>query len=191
MCFQLLLASKNLYRKLILSIQVGANAIRTISHVAYFVYHPDIHDMTSGAQDVYQSLLSELAAKIQFALDDAVGETHGELTWKQRNGAKKHAWGSCATLGMLLSCTNMHQCVDATLFENVMSCLFRCVQLSNAINEKIAAASTNALLGLPTTLWQRLSSNCNSIGRGLATCFGFLHEVSCATCFTFALVIGI
>ncbi|KAL9191253.1 hypothetical protein ACHAXT_000959 [Thalassiosira profunda] len=155
--------------------KVAANAIRSISHVAYFVYHPDL-DIDSDAQDVYTSLLSALSDKVHFALDDAVGKSPRELTWKQRNGAKKHAWGSCTTLGMLLGCTKMYPGFDGAVAESVMSSLFRCIELSSVINEKIAAAATNALVGLPIALWQHLSSRCNSIGRGLATCFGFLGE---------------
>ena len=76
----------------------------------------------------------------------------------------------------------MLTCVDedAALFESVLSALFGCIQLANAINEKITAAAINALADLPITLWQHLSGRCDSIGRGLATCFGYLHEVSVA-----------
>ena len=170
--------------QLVCSTQVVANAIRSISHLAYFVYHPkhvSEEDNASAPLEVYITLLRELSVKIEFALDDAAGETVGELvqTWKQRNGAKKHAWGSCTTLGVLLSFTDLHPHIDDSLIEAALSSMFRCLQLSNVLHEKIAAAAINSLVGLPVPLWQHLSScRCDSIGRGLAACFGFLHEVS-------------
>ncbi|KAL7537769.1 hypothetical protein ACHAXR_008053 [Thalassiosira sp. AJA248-18] len=153
--------------------KVVANAIRTISHMAYFVF-----DDTSATLDVYRSLLSDLSAKIKLALDDATGETCKELTWKQRNGAKKHAWGSCTTIGTLLSFSNMLPYMEDSHVEPALSSLFRCIQISNVISEKIVAAAIKALASLPATLWHHLSGKCDSIGCGLATCFGFLHEVS-------------
>lgn len=160
--------------------KVVANAIRSINHISYFVYHPEylseIEDKSSAALDVYCSLLSDLSSKIKFALEDAAGEIPMELTWKQRNGAKKHAWGSCTTLGMLLSFSNILPFIDVTLNESSLSSLFRCIQLSNIINEKIVAAAIKALVNLPITMWHHLSCKCDSVGRGLATCFDFLYE---------------
>jgi len=160
--------------------KVVANAIRSISHIAYFVYCPEyfseIENSTLAALHVYRSLLSDLSEIIKFALEDAAGEIPRELTWKQRNGAKKHAWGSCTTLGMLLSFSNLLPYIDDSLAESALSSLFRCIQLSNVINEKIVAAAIKALEKLPITLWHHLSCKCDSIGRGLATCFGFLQE---------------
>lgn len=131
-------------------------------------------------------MLSRLSAKINFALDDAVGKSPSGLTWKKRNGAKKHAWGSCTTLGTLLSFSNLFPYLDVSLMESALSSLFRCIQLSDAVNEKITsaanekiiAAAISALAGLPMELWEHLSCKCDSIGRGLATCVGFLSEVS-------------
>lgn len=163
--------------------QVVANAIRSISHVSYFVYHPkfskDIEKSDSSSSiDVFKNLVTKLAAKINFALDDAVGDSPRGLTWKQRNGAKKQSWGSCATLGTMLSFSNILPHLDYALLESSLSSLFRCIQLSNLINDKISAAAINALLGLPIALWEYLSCECDCIGRGLATFFGYLEEVS-------------
>ena len=123
-------------------------------------------------------MISQLLTKVNVALIDAVGETPTQLTWKQRNGAKKQSWGACTTLGTLLSFKNLLPVLDNSLLESVLSCLFRCVQLSNIINEKITAAAVNSLSGLPSELWIHLSCKCDSIGRGLATCFVFLNDNS-------------
>jgi len=123
-------------------------------------------------------LISQLLSKVNVTLIDAVGETPTQLTWKQRNGAKKQSWGACTTLGTLLSFQNLLPVLDDSLFESVLSCLCRCIQLSNIINEKITAAAVNSLSGLPSELWIHLSCKCDSIGRVLATCFGFLNDDS-------------
>ena len=128
------------------------------------------------AIDTYSTLLSKLSSKVNFALDDALGETPSGLTWKQRNGAKKQSWGSCTTIGTLLSFNYVLPLLEDSLLESTLSSLFRCIQLSNIINEKISAAAVDALSGLPIELWQHLSCKCDSIGCGLATCFCFLDE---------------
>ncbi|KAL3777946.1 hypothetical protein ACHAW5_008349 [Stephanodiscus triporus] len=166
--------------------KVVANAIRSISHVSYFVYHPqcskDIETSDSSSViDVFKNLVTKLIAKINFALDDAVGDSPRGLTWKQRNGAKKQSWGSCATLGTMLSFSNILPHLDYTLLESALSSLFRCIQLSNLINDKISAAAINALLGLPIALWEYLSCECDCIGRGLATFFGYIEERNTTT----------
>jgi hypothetical protein len=161
--------------------KVVANAIRTISHTAYFVYEPkfslanESHD-TLLSIEMFRSLVAKLSAKVSFALDDAVGESPKGLTWKQRKGATKQSWGSCTTLGVLLSFTNILPHIDYTLLDSAMSGLFRCLQLSNLVNEKIFAAAVKALLGMPVALWQFLSCKCDCIGLGLATLYGHLDE---------------
>jgi hypothetical protein len=144
------------------------------------VYEPkfslanESHD-TLLSIDMFRSLIAKLSAKVYFALDDAVGESPKGLTWRQRKGATKQSWGSCTTLGVLLSFTNILPHIDYTLLDSAMSGLFRCVQLS-LVNEKISAAAVKALLGMPVGLWQCLSCKCDCIGLGLATLYGRLDE---------------
>lgn len=149
------------------------------------MYHSDfateVKDRTWQPLDLYRSLISDLSGRIKFALDDAAGGLSQELTWKQRNGAKKHAWGSCTTLGTLLSFSNLLQFIDDNpLLDLTISNLFQCIQLSSIVNEKIVAAASKALESLPTVFWQHLSGKCDSIGRGLAICFGFLEKKTIA-----------
>lgn len=161
--------------------KVVANAIRTISHAAYFVYDPKFHlaSDTHGTLlsiDMFRSLVTKLSAKVSFALDDAVSDSPKGLTWKQRKGATKQSWGSCTTLGVLLSFTNILPHLDETLLGSAVCGLFRCVQLSNLVNEKISAAAIKVLLGMPVELWQFLSCKCDCIGLGLATLYGHLDK---------------
>ena len=161
--------------------KVVANAIRTISHAAYFVYDPKFHlaSDTHGTLlsiDMFGSLVTKLSAKVSFALDDAVSDSPKGLTWKQRKGATKQSWGSCTTLGVLLSFTNILPHLDETLLGSAVCGLFRCVQLSNLVNEKISAAAIKVLLGMPVELWQFLSCKCDCIGLGLATLYGHLDK---------------
>ena len=133
---------------------------------------------TNNEIETYRFLLLNLSTKVKFALDDAKGELSRELTWKQRNSAKKLGWGACTAIGMLLFFSNVLPYLDNSVIETALSELFRCIQLSNVINEKIAVAAVNALGKVPRETWELLSNKCDSIGRGLATCFSFLYEVS-------------
>ena len=160
--------------------KVVGNAIRTIGHVSYFVYTPEFLSNEGGSVSddlkLYCSLLSNLTRKIHDVLCDATGEISRELSWKQRNSAKKHAWGSATTIGMLLGHSHLLSHFDDSLVESALLQLFRCIQLHAFINEKIFAAAVNALSALPASLWQYLSTkNCNVIACGLATFFSFLE----------------
>lgn len=161
--------------------KVVVNAIRTIGHVSYFVYTPEFlsneGERVSDLLKLYCSLLSNLTLKIQVVLCYATGEAPRELTWKQRNSAKKQAWGAATTIGMLLGHTHLLSHFDDSLVESALLQLFRCIQLYDFINEKIVAAAANALSTLPCSLWQYLSEmNCNSIAFGLATFVNFLDS---------------
>lgn len=156
------------------------NAIRSISHASYFVYSPRYFSITDSDDALVQfkDLLDKLSAKVNSSLDDAVcGPTTG-LTWKQRSGAKKQTRGSCITLGVLLNYSNILQNVDDATLEISLSSLFRCIQLSCQLDDKIVAAAISSLLGLSSVLWRQISCKCDSIGRGLATLFHSLEQVS-------------
>ncbi len=161
--------------------KVVGNAIRTIGHVSYFIYTPEFLSIEGGSSvsddlKLYCSLLSNLTGKIHDVLCDASGETSRELTWKQRNSVKKHAWGSATTIGMLLDHSHLLSHFDDSLVECALLQLFRCIQLHAFINEKIVAAAVNALSVLPASLWQYLSTKQrNVIACGLATFFNFLE----------------
>lgn len=159
--------------------QVVANAIRSISHASYFLYSQDFFSVTdSSAIDLFRDLIEQLSAKINFSLDDAVGGAPRGLTWKQRNGAKKQMRGSCTTLGVLLNYSNPLQGIRHQLLEIPLSSLFRCIQLSSHVDEKIVATAISSLLRLPNALWKRMSGKCDSIGSGLVALFGYLGKVS-------------
>jgi hypothetical protein len=156
--------------------QVVANAVRTVSHASYFVYSQESL-IDSAAMATCKDLLAKLSLKVNFSLDDAVGGAPKGLTWKRRHGAKKQTRGSCTTLGVLLNYSILIQNVDVEILKVSLSCLFRCILLSCHVDEKIVGAAVTSLLGLPNSLWQRISCNCDSVGRGLATIFGYLERV--------------
>eukprot|EP00985_Skeletonema_marinoi_P015830 scaffold8277_cov153-Skeletonema_marinoi.AAC.6 len=161
--------------------KVVGNAIRTIGHVSYFVYTPEFLSNEGGSVSddlkLYGSLLSNLTGKVHGVLCDATGETSRELTWKQRNSAKKHAWGAATTIGMLLGHSHLLSHFDDSLVESALLQLFRCIQLHAFINEKVFAAAVNALTALPASLWQYISTtNSNVTACGLATFFNFLES---------------
>ena len=143
------------------------------------MYSPSYFSITdSDALVQFRDLLDKLSAKVNSSLDDAVcGPTTG-LTWKQRSGAKKQTRGSCITLGVLLNYSNILQNVDDATLEISLSSLFRCIQLSCQLDDKIVAAAISSLLGLSSVLWRQISCKYDSIGRGLATLFHSLEKVS-------------
>ena len=128
---------------------------------------------------MYAATMSKLTLKVKRALDDAVeASTNSCLTWSQRSYLKKHAWGSCSTIGMLLAYSNWIQYYEDACFESTLLEQFRCIQLSNAIHGKIAAAAVHSMSNLPCSFWQQMPDNCRCIGRGLASCFCYLNNVS-------------
>ena len=161
--------------------KVVGNAIRTIGHVSYFVYTPEFLSKKGGtiSEDLklYCSLLSNLTTKVRVVLCDASGETSRELSWKQRNNAKKHAWGAATTIGILLGHNHLLSHYDDSLVESALSQLFRCIELHAFINEKIFAAAVNALSTLPISLWKYTSTKkCEIISLGLAKILNFLQS---------------
>lgn len=142
------------------------------------IYLSSLLDENAGSPNVFSLLLSKLSSKVELALCDALGESSRDFSWKQRNSAKKHAWGACMSIGTLLSFSNMTQLIQYSVIETTLNQLFRCILLHNVVHEKISASSAASLLKLPYSLWLHCSSNCGAIGRGLATCFGFLNQVS-------------
>lgn len=121
--------------------------------------------------------LANLIHRVQCAIDHATEGSSINLSSSQRNIAKKHAWGSCSTIGMLLGYSQAMQCDDG-----IINCAlleqFRCVQLSHTIHEKIVAAAVHSLVSLPDSFWHSLPDSCESIGHGLASSLCYLFKVS-------------
>jgi hypothetical protein len=115
---------------------------------------------------------------VKRAVDDVTEGPSTQLTWNQRSNIKKHAWGSCSTIGVLLSFSNAVQELDSIFIESILLQLFRCVQVSNEIHDKIASAAVHSLVTLPNSFWHELPDDCSSIGFGLACCFCYLSNVS-------------
>lgn len=162
--------------------KVVTNAIRAVGHLSHFVYSLDFFSTTESCEstkiNLYKDALSTLTIKVKRALDDAIEGPFTHLTWNQRNNAKKHAWGSCSTIGMLLTFSHVLQYFGNVFIDSVLLEQFRCIHLSNAIHDKIAAAAVHSLMKLPISFWQMLPDNCDSIGRGLLYCFCYLCNVS-------------
>jgi hypothetical protein len=162
--------------------QVVVNAIRAIGHLSYFIYSSKFFTMSepciSTKLNLYKNSLSSLTLKVKRALDDATEGLSSCLTWSQRNNAKKQAWGSCSTIGILLTYSPVLPSRDAIDIDIVLIEQFRCLQLSNAIHDKIAAAAAHSLANLPYSFWLSLPEDCDSIGRGIACCLHHLGQVN-------------
>ena len=162
-------------------LQVVVNAIRAAGQLSYFIYSPNVvaesKQCIATKSNLYKSSLSYLTLKVKRAIDDANKSSTAPLTWNQRNNIKKHAWGSCSAIGMLLAYSHM-TCRDHILIESVLFEQFRCIQLSSTIHDKIVATAAHSLVNLPDAFWQQLSENCESISHGIISCFCYLYHVS-------------
>ena len=81
------------------------NAVRTIGHLSYLIFRSPYENSllsTENGTILYQRVVSRLKIKITWALKDAEGSAP-KMSWKQRSSAKKHAWGVCHSLALILN----------------------------------------------------------------------------------------
>jgi hypothetical protein len=150
-----------------------------VGQLSYFIYSSDFYTPEpSTTLDLYHNVLSNLTQKVKCGTDLVVEGMSTDVSSNQRNTAKKHAWGSCSTIRMLLGYRELWQHHDAKLIQYVLFEQFRCLQLSNELHDKIVAAAITSLVSLPVSFWQLLPKECDSIGRGLASCFCHFSNVS-------------
>lgn len=97
-------------------------------------------------------------------------------TWKQRSGAKKHAWGACQALKYILSSSAATNPVNSDGVHHAMDSLISCVFHCEKLNEKIVNGSLITLKHAPLSIW-RLVSRKFLIGKCLVGCIDKLQTV--------------
>jgi hypothetical protein len=149
---------------------VCGNAIRTVGHVGSLAL---LHRSCLDSQQLdriaalhLQTLLS-LARKIAFVAEDD-GGLEASLSWKQRSQAKKHGWGTCNSLALLLSFETFPDNDDAEgPYQTVLEVLVKCLELIRDIHEKIAIAAVGALKAIPLSYLPRISGRTGLVGRAI------------------------
>lgn len=98
------------------------------------------------------------------------------MSWKQRSFAKKHAWGACHTLGILLHNATSGNESNRKLFILPISQMIHCIQISERLNEKVTAAAAAALKQIPMDIWTEFSGMTTIISDGLVACLVVVYE---------------
>jgi len=145
--------------------KVVGNAIRSIGHILNMIpYFPD------GDDRLLIDTFSVLAQKLDLALNIAAGQTIN-LSWKHRSFAKKHAWGACHTIFVLIQCASTRNTVVAReIFKPLLTQLIRCIRMANELNEKIVVSAVASLIAIPKHLWALFTGEGNILSEGLFSC---------------------
>jgi hypothetical protein len=116
----------------------------------------------------------ELAKKIKQAIADVLDSSETR-SWKQRSGAKKHAWGACQALRHILLSSAATEPVNSDGIHLATDSLISCVFHAEKINEKIVNGAVGTLKDIPQSIW-RLVSGKGLLGKCLAACIEKLQS---------------
>jgi len=123
----------------------------------------------------YLDLLNALSGKVTTAFTEADGQTN-KHTWKERSIIRKHGWGACASLALLLKCrivTEQESLLQGS--KNAITSMVVCLQHVDTMNEKVIIASASALCSISPLVWSSVSSGSSGIvGFALTPCIAEL-----------------
>lgn len=161
------------------SLQVVNNAIRTIGHLVSLTFRPPYID--SGAfhewsvTSFYDYVLGELDRKIETAL---MSETCRNASWKQRSTAKRHGWGACNALALVLDCDKAFTESNLIQAQDSLRLLVQCIDEAGSLHEKVASAATAAIRKISDTALTIISNEAGIVGMALSPCLLQLYRVS-------------
>jgi len=155
--------------------KVVGNAIRTSGHLLSLLRSSGDEGSIQMSDALYRCTVVTLTQKLNLALDIAEGKATN-MSWKQRSIAKKHSWGSCHTLGVLLPCASSEEEPNRKLFLAAISQMIRCIQLARSLSEKVTAAAAAALKQTPMDMWREFSGATTIIADGLVACLILVYE---------------
>jgi hypothetical protein len=155
--------------------KVVGNAIRTSGHLLSLLRSSGDEGSIHMSDALYRCTVVTLTQKLNLALDIAEGKATN-MSWKQRSIAKKHSWGSCHTLGVLLPCASSEKEPNRKLFLAAISQMIRCIQLARSLSEKVTAAAAAALKQTPMDMWREFSGATTIIADGLVACLILVYE---------------
>ena len=149
--------------------KVVGNAIRAVGHLGYLVFHEPIrstrlHEVWD-AREFFQHCVTALNVKVAQAIDDSFKKNR---SWKERSNAKKHAWGACHALALLLDGPDAIH--ETTIHVSRESLRLAILCLNSSETEKIPLAATNTIRHIPTTNLKVLAHRNGLVGHAMAKC---------------------
>jgi len=169
--------------------KVVGNAIRTSGHISLLMfqhYNLQQQDTSSTKEEwdgckFYLELMNVLSFKVTTAVTEATGKGENQHTWKQRSIIRKHGWGSCASLGLLLHCRIVVEQQEMLLqaVKDAILSLVLCLHHVDTVNDKVVLAAASALSSIPSPIWTCISSGSSGIvGSALTSCISGLFAAS-------------
>mmetsp|Transcript_9155 Transcript_9155/g.13692 ORF Transcript_9155/g.13692 Transcript_9155/m.13692 type:complete len:364 (-) Transcript_9155:889-1980(-) len=138
--------------------KLAAGAIRSIGHLLNGFFHLSAHNDVWFSKETDMIKLAgltttHLARKINLCIDShSSPEAKSKLTWKQRMNMSKQAWGSCHSLGHMLT-TDMLRSQLYAHFVPTLKAMIRCINEHDLLNQKIVSAAAGTLNIIPDAAW--------------------------------------
>lgn len=99
-------------------------------------------------------------------------------TWKQRSVIRKHAWGACNSLAIVLACGDVPTADDnISTSQRAVQAMVQCIQHIGSINEKVVLAAVAALGSLSVPTWSQVSVGTGIVGMALSACLLEVYKV--------------
>lgn len=154
------------------------NAIRTIGHLVSLGFHSPYKASGAlngwAASSFYRNVLRSLGDKVLSALSS---KSCSQLTWKQRSAAKKHGWGACNSLALVLDCDEAATNENLTYAQGSLQTLVQCIEHFRHLNEKVSLSASIAVRKISGSRLSQISSGSGLVGTALASCILQLHQV--------------
>jgi Interferon-related developmental regulator (IFRD) len=153
--------------------KVSGNAIRCIGHLCMITFREPYVSILEKEKlsEKFRTITRKVTEKICHGIG---GACFSGLTWKERSCLKKHAWGSCHTLGLILDCDlSLENLVDS---REACIMLTSCLQKYKSISEKIVISAITALERINLSRLEIISRRSGLIGSIVVTCLTMILE---------------
>jgi hypothetical protein len=152
--------------------KVVNNAIRALGHLIFLVLHGPPMDWNVSA--FYRRAVIAMNLKVMNAID----LMKAQRSWKERSNAKKHAWGACNALALMLDGPDAIRDDTINVSRKSLQLLVRCLDSTNSETEKIPLAAANAVARIPTESLQVLAHRNGLVGLAIVECVGTLLDAT-------------
>lgn len=145
-----------------------SNAVRATGLISHLLLAPwyvdDFSSISAGRNIYFVRCLSQFSKKILGAINVSQGQLLN-LTWKQRNAAKKAAWGACNSTALLFQ-GGIAAVEDSDIrnaCKKCLSILFLCLRLGEHIHGKIVGSASAAICSLDVQNLRMLTDDCSDL----------------------------
>jgi len=162
--------------------KVVGNAIRTLGHLCDILYNCD-YKRTLRSCDKLASIklcgeaALELGSVIGLAIFDVTDTSSNQRSWRQRNHAKRNAWGACNALSSILCSDVAREKVNHEGVKTALVQMIKCVQHAQSLNDKITTGAVSTLSLVPIDTYGYHSDNQSISGLCIASCLINLETV--------------